>query len=292
MRFKEAFDDNKIIREIYNSDKLGRYSVFLIGVICQALAFNLFILQSNLAFGVSGLGVMASSLFHFDPSIVILIANLLLVAASYIYLGKSVTNRTIIGSILYPIFVNLTDFLPDMINMGDTEPVIIALLGAALYGFGTGLIFKTGYTTGGSDVLKQIVSQYGKKTVGEATLYVEGPIVASCLFVFGWQSFIYSLMSLYIVGTLTDKVILGISKFKTFQIITTKDKEIKRFISKELHHGVTVVDSRGGFSGDKKKVVFCTIPTKNYFLLKEAIAEIDKDAFFIVTDTYEVKGGK
>ena len=128
--------------------------------------------------------------------------------------------------------------------------------------------------------------------MGQATLYVEGCIVTLCLFVFGWQAFIYSLISLYVISTLTDKVILGISKYKTFQIITEKEKEVKQFILNQLHHGVTMLDSHGGYTGDKKKILLCTIPTKQYFILKEGILQIDKKAFFIVTDTYEVKGGE
>ena len=290
--FKKAFDDNKIVKEVYSSDRFKRYSIFFIGVLIQSIAFNVFILPSNMSFGVSGIAVVLKQLCGLNPSFVILLANILLVIASFVYLGKSVTTKTIVGSILYPLLVEVTVFLPGIINLGDTEPVIIALSGAVLCGIGCGFVFKTGYTTGGSDVLKQIISQYGKKSMGQATLYVEGCIVTLCLFVFGWQAFIYSLISLYVISIFTDKVILGISKYKTFQIITEKEKEVKQFILNQLHHGVTILDSHGGYTGDKKKILLCTIPTKRYFLLKEGILQIDKKAFFIVTDTYEVKGGE
>ncbi|MCI9110832.1 MAG: YitT family protein [Bacilli bacterium] len=290
--FKKTFDDNKIVKEVYSNDRFKRYSIFFIGVLIQAIAFNIFILPSHMSFGVSGVAVVLKQLCGLNPSFVILLANILLVIASFVYLGKSVTTKTIVGSILYPLLVEVTIFLPSIINLGDTEPVIVALSGAVLYGIGCGFVFKTGYTTGGSDVLKQIISQYGKKSMGQATLYVEGCIVTLCLFVFGWQAFIYSIISLYVISVLTDKVILGISKYKTFQIITDKEKDVKQFILNQLHHGVTILDSYGGYTGDKKKILLCTIPTKRYFLLKEGILQIDKKAFFIVTDTYEVKGGE
>lgn len=291
MLFKNAFDDNKIISQIYNNDRLKRYTLFVIGVVLQAVAFNVFILQSNMAFGVSGIAVVLNALFKIPPAYIILLANLLLIVASYVYLGKKATSKTIVGSLLYPLLVELTVLLPNYIDLGTTEPVILALSGAFLYGCGTGLVFKAGYTTGGSDVVKQIISEYGKKSIGQATIYVEGIVVTLCLFVFGWQSFIYSIISLFVMSVITDNVILGISKYKTFQIITYKEKEVKQFILNQLHHGVTILDSRGGFTGDKRKIMLCTVPTKEYFLLKEGILQIDKDAFFIVTDTYEVKGG-
>ena len=292
MFFKSAFDDNKIIQQIYHNDRLKRYTLFIIGVVLQAVAFNVFILQSNMAFGVSGIAVVLNAIFGITPAYIILLANLLLIVASFVYLGKNVTSKTIVGSLLYPLLVELTVFLPDYVDLGTTEPVIVALSGAVLYGVGTGLVFKAGYTTGGSDVIKQIISEYGKKSIGQATIYVEGVIVTLCLFVFGWQSFIYSILSLFVISLITDNVILGISKYKTFQIITSREKEVKQFILNQLHHGVTILDSHGGFTGDKKKIMLCTIPTKEYFVLKEGILQIDKDAFFIVTDTYEVRGGE
>ena len=288
MLLRQVFDDSIIVQEIYKSGRLKRYSLFILGVILQALAFNLFILPSDMVFGVSGIAVIFNAVFGISPSYMILVINLVLIIASLVYLGREVTRYTIIGAILYPIFVEITSHLT--IDLGATEPVIIALTGAVIYGFGTGLVFRGGYTTGGTDVLKQIVSKYAKRSVGQATIYVEGIIVTFGIFVFGWQSFIYSVISLAIIGTITDKVMLGISEYKNFEVVTTKEKEIKQFILNQLHHGVTIIDSKSGFGGDHKYLLFCTVPTKEYFLLKEGILRIDKDAFFIITDTYEVNG--
>lgn len=292
MNLKGTFDDKKVVKEIYSSDCLKRYSLFLVGVFLQAASFNLFILPSDMTFGINGVSVVLKQLFGINPSTIIMIANLLLLVASFVYLGKASTSKTIVGSILYPILVELTVFLPAVINFGNTEPVIVALSGAVIYGIGTGFVFKTGYTTGGVGVLKQIVSQYGKMTLGQATVYIEGFVITCCLFVFGWQAFIYSILSLFVISFFTDKVILGISKYKTFQIMTEREKEVKQFILNQLHHGVTILDSHGGYTGDKKRILLCTVPTKQYFILKEGILQIDNEAFFIVTDAYEVKGGQ
>lgn len=292
MLLKRVFDDSKIMQDIRTNKRLKRYTYFMIGVILQALAFNLFILPSDMVFGISGIAIVINQLLNVEPAYTILVANVLLLVASLVYLGKDITNKTILGSILYPLLIELTEFLPKYIDLGNTEPVIIALTGAVIYGFGTGLIFKCGYTTGGSDVLKQIVSKSMKKSIGQATIYVEGIIVATGVFVFGWQSLIYSVISLIVISFITDKVILGISEYKTFQIVTKYDKEIEKFIMNQLHHGVTVINNASMFTENKKRILLCTIPTKEYFILKEAILKIDKDAFFIVTDTYEVRGGE
>ena len=288
MFLNKVVDDAKLVQEIYQSSRFKRYVMFMAGLMILGVSFNLFILPSEMVFGVTGIAVMLNSLLGIDPSYLIFIFNMILLVASFVYLGKETTAYTIVGSILYPVFVALTSSLT--IDLGNTEPVVIALTGAALAGIADGLIYRAGFTTGGTSVLKQIVAKYGKKSMGQATLYVESVIVLCGVFTFGWQSFIYSTIALITISTITDKVMLGSSRYKSFQIITNKEKEIRQFILRQFNRGVAVIDNKSDELGKNKYVVFCTVQTKEYFLLKEAIKRIDKDASFIVTDTYEVNG--
>ena len=288
MFLKKVFDDRNIVSEIYSSARIKRYSLFLIGIILQALAFSLFIFPSNMVFGVSGISIILNKLFSVNPAYMILLFNFVLIIASYVYLGSEVTKYTVVGAFLYPLLVQLTSNIS--VDLGNTESVIIALTGAAMYGLGTGLVFRVGYTTGGTDIIKQILSRYGRKTMGQATIYVEGVIVTTGILVFGWQSFIYSIMSIAVISTITDKVMLGTSEYKSFQIITNNADEIRQFILHHLDRGVAVIDNKSSDVGHGKYLVFCTVPTKEYFVLKEGINRIDDDARFIVTDTYEVNG--
>ena len=195
------------------------------------------------------------------------------------------------GSLLYPVFVELTSWIVKYIDLGSTETVVVVLFGAVISGVGFGLIFKSGFTTGGTDILNQIVSEKAKVSIGKSMIFTDGVIIVSSLFVFGWQKFIYSIINMYIISVMTDKVILGISSSKTFYIITEREDEVKKFILDYLSHGITVLEARGGYTNSKQKVIMCTIPTKEYFKAKEGIHAIDKEAFFIVTDAYEVYGG-
>ena len=287
---KEEYKD--IIKDIYSKDRLVRYAQFLFGVLLVALAFNLFILPSNIVYGVSGVGVILNKLYGIEPSTVILIGSGLLLLLSFIVLGVEKSKNSIIGSIIYPIFVGLTSSVPKYVDMGGTEPLVIALFGAVISGFGFGLIFKSGYTTGGTDILNQIVSKYGKMSLGNSMLFTDGFIIVCGVFVFGWTKVLYSIINLYIVSIMTDKVMIGISQSKAFYIITTHETDIKKFILNELGHGVTVLEGRGAFTGNNQKVLMCVIPTREYFVVKEGIHEIDKNAFFVVSDAYEVYGSK
>lgn len=289
--FNKSSDNSNLLQEIQSSKSLKRYAMFLLGVLISALAFNIFIKPSHLIFGLSGISIMTDELFNIDPSLVILLGNVLLLIASLVFLGVDKTKSTILGSILYPLLVKLTENVPSYIDLGSTETIVIALCGALLSGIGTGLVFKNNFTTGGTDVLKQILSHYGKMPYSKSNLYSEGLIMLVGGLVYGWQSFIYSIITLYASGMVSDRVILGISEYKTLEIVTTEEEAIKDYITK-LNHTVTEISAKGGYTNKQKKILLCAIPTREYFLATEGISKIDPDAFVIVMDTYEIHGHK
>ena len=289
---KGHIDSNNLLKEIKDSKKLKRYIEFFIGVLLSACAFNIFLKPCNLIFGLSGLSIITEKLLKIDPSLIILIGNIILLIASFVFLGTEKTKPTIIGSILYPLLVKITEFLPEYIDLGNTEMIVIALCGALISGVGTGLVFKNNFTTGGTDVLKQILSHYGKMPYSKANIYSEGLIMLAGGIFFGWQSFIYSFITLYASGIISDRVILGISEYKTLEIITSEEKAIKDFIMTNLNHGVTEIEPQAGYTNTRKKVLLCAIPTREYFVATEAIKKLDSEAFVIIIDTYEVQGHK
>lgn len=290
MFWKKKHTEN-VIKAIYKKDRLSRYSQFIFGVAIVAISFNVFILPNNIVYGVGGVAVILNKLLNYDPAIVILLGSIFLLIMSYIFLGIDKTTNSILGSLMYPLFVKLTADSGDIINVGTSDPLVLAIFGAVISGFGLGLIFKAGFTTGGTDILNQIVSKYFKMSIGKSMFFTDGVIIVSGVFVFGWTKLMYSLITLYIISVMSDKVILGISQSKTFYIITEHETAVKKFITDYLNHGVTILEARGGFTGDRQKVLMCTIPTKEYFIFKEGIQNIDEKAFFLAVDAYEVSGG-
>ncbi len=265
---------------------------FIIGCFLVALAFNLFMSPNNLvAGGVSGFSLILKHFFGLNPSTIISVANVFLIILSFLVLGKEKTKATILGSILFPIFVSLTEHLSTYISFKESEMILIAVFGGVLQGLGAGLIFRAGYSTGGTDILNMIVSKIFKISLGNSMFFTDGTIIVIGAFVFGFNHLMYSLIILYLISTLTDKVVLGISDSKAFYIITSKEKEVKDFVINELKHGVTEFNAKGGFNSENQTVLMSVIPTREYYKLKEGIHNIDKNAFFVAMDSYEVKGG-
>lgn len=265
---------------------------FIIGCFLVALAFNLFMSPNNLvAGGVSGFSLILKHFFGLNPSTIISISNIFLIILSFIILGKEKTKMTILGSILFPVFVSLTEHLSTYISFKESEMILISVFGGALQGLGAGLIFRAGYSTGGTDILNMIVSKIFKISLGNSMFFTDGLIILGGTFVFGFNHLMYSLIILYLISNLTDKVVLGISDSKAFYIITSKEKEVKDFVINELKHGITELSAKGGYNSKNQTVLMSVIPTREYYKLKEGIHNIDKDAFFVAMDSYEVKGG-
>lgn len=290
------FSQNKnfrILEEIREKSKYKRLVRFIIGCFLVAIAYNLFLAPNDIvAGGVGGIAIILNELFKFDYSTVILIGNIILLIVSYIFLGKEKTRGSILGSLFFPICVKLTSDIGTYIDIDNSQLLLSAVFGGVLYGFGAGMIFKAGYTGGGTDILSQLINKYLKLSIGKSILCTDGTIVVLSSLVFGTNKLLYAIITLYIISLISDRVILGISDSKAFYIVTDEEQAIKEYILKYLNHGVTVFNAKGGFAKEKQTVLMCVLPTKDYYRLKEGISEIDPDAFFVVTDAYEVFGGE
>ncbi len=279
---------NTFLNKINNQDLIYRYILLFIGSTIVAFSYNLFFLRNNIVgFGLSGLSIVVKE-FGVDSNLFILISSIILLIISFIILGKEQTKNSVIGSLLYPLMIYLTKPLSLTIDLEDTSLLLCAIFGAVISGIGYGIIYKTGFTTGGSDVVNQILTKYLKISTGSAMLFTDGLIVLSSKLVYTWQMVMYGIIILYIVSTISDKVIIGVSQTKAFYIVTEKDKEVKEFLNSLGDTGVSVFDIRGGYTNEKKKMLFSVIPTREYYILKEGLKEIDPNAFFLVTDGYEM----
>ena len=257
------------ILEYVEKKNIGkRYLMLILGCLIVAFAFNLFFLKYNIVcFGVSGVSIVLSE-FGVNPSMFILIANIILVVIAYFTLGKEDTKNQIVGAVIYPIFIELTSKITNYIDLGDVEMIVIAILGGVFAGIGYGLIYKSNFSTGGTDVIIGIICKYLKFSMGNAGLIVNGIIVAIGKIVFPWSTIMYGILVSYLISIFTDKVLLGISKSKAFYIVVRKEKDdiIRDFLLSLPGVGTTVIDAEGGYSSENQTLLLAVVPTRLYFI--------------------------
>lgn len=264
-----------------------KYLWTIIGLILSAVSFDLFLAPLKIVVGgTSGLSILISELIKLNPSTIVTIVYIIMVIINFIFYGFKETRKLLFCSILYPIFVNLFENLPNIMNLDYSNKLLHYLMSAILYGVGTGLIFKNGFVGGGLDVLKKIISDKLKMPMGKATFIVDAILVITGGFIFGVNSVLYAIIILYISSNVTDRIILGVSNKKMFYIMTKNPNDVRKCIKDELKCGITEIDAVGGYTTDKYHVLMTVISTSDYVKLKNRINEIDENAFFIITDSY------
>lgn len=268
--------------------------LFILSVALLALNYNLFLVPNHFVIGgTSGIAIILKKLFNLDTALFIGISGAFLMILAIIFLGWKDTSKAIIGAILYPLFISLTAPLANKILpfLELDSTLLLAIIGGCLCGLANGFIYKTGFTTGGSDILMKIVNKYGKMPEGKAVFSVNIVIMVFACIIFGVNNFIYSLIVLFLNTTVIDRIMIGVSNSKLFFIYTKEEEKIKSFLIHDLKTGVTLINAQGGFSKEENHVLMCVVPNKDYYLFKEKVLEFDPNAFFVINDCYEVTGG-
>ena len=171
MNYFSKTKDFKILEMISKKSRLKRISQFCIGCLIISIAYNIFITSNNLVpGGVGGIAIIIHNLFGLDNSLIIFVLNIFLLTLSYFLLGKEKTRASLLGSILFPILIKLTENINVWIQFDTSQILLSTIFGGIIYGFGAGLVFKAGFTTGGTDIINQIISKYAKFSLGKSML--------------------------------------------------------------------------------------------------------------------------
>ena len=275
------------------NNKIIRLVIFLISCFIIALIYNSVYVKYNIVIGgMSGLAIVIKKIFGLSTTIFINVSTLILLIISYFTIGKEKMKNNLIGSVSYPIFVMITEPLAKYININFNSLLFTLLFAASIYGLFMGLIYKVGYSTGGSDIINQILFKYAKISMGQAGNYVNITIIAISFFTFNFTQIIYALMSLLLINKIIDYILLGNSDSKLCIIKTKNVKYIEDFLLNNFNIGYSILEASGGIDSKKRRTIMCVVSSREYFRFKNLIMDIDPNAFFATHDCYEVLGGR
>ena len=283
----------KLRKDIKSKHKAYRICLLFISLVISALLYNLLILPLRLVTGgTNGIATITYYLYYIDPAIMILLLSVACTIFGYMYLGKERTNTTLIATIIYPFLVEITHSLVAHISVDTSDVLLVVIFAGVISGVANGLMYKTGYSSGGIQMISQILYEKFRISIAKSNLVINVIIVLVGSLFLGFTNALYAIIFLYINSIVMDKVLLGISNNKAFYIITDNEVEVKDYIINMLKHTVTTFEVKGGFLEGKRRVILTVIPSREYYKITEGIKKIDKDAFFVVTDAYQVEGAK
>ena len=282
-----------IIKKLKENKKLWRILLMALSLLLSATLYNIFLLPLNLVTGgTQGIAIITKHLYKIDPALMIFILSGLCAIFRFIFVGIERTAGTIVASILYPLLVKITSPLATFIAIDSSDMLLLVIFAGAISGLANGLMYKTGFSNGGFPVVSQVLYEKKQISIAKSSLFINISIVLAGTYFFGTTKAMFAIIFLYINNIVLDKVLLGISNNKAFYIMTSEEDKIKNYIIKSLDHSVTIFEVKGGFFEKKKNVLLTVVPSQEYFKLARGIKKIDKDAFFTVTDSYQVEGAR
>ena len=280
---------DRIKNKIREKNYWKNFCMFILGMSASAISVSVFFNPNNVVTtGSTGLAILLNRFIDIDLALLMFAISSVLLVLDFAVFGIEHGSKNIIGTLLYPIFIKASSVLTNYVYFNNTSLFLLILIGGVLSGIGFGLVKKSGYSLGGFYVLYDILNKKLRVSIGKANLICNMTIIFASLFIFGLDRCIYAFIGLYVASYVGDRIMIGISRNKAFYIITSKPNMVKDYIINNLNHTVTVVNAKGGYSDRKKKMLLCVMPTREYNLVKEIISEIDKKAFFLITDSYYV----
>lgn len=279
----------KTLEKIITKGLLKRYLLLIFALFISAVYYNLLLYPSKIvAGGTGGLAIIIESLFNITPSIFMLIFYVTILITAMFVLGIEKSSGSIVATLFYPLFVDLTSGISTIISINNNDMLLICLFVGVLNGWTSGLVYKMGFSGGGFSLVSQIIFEKFHISISKVSFLINMIIVLLGGIYFGIENIMYAAIILYISKIVTDKVLMGISKNKIFHIVTTKQKEVKEFLQREIDYGITEFKVMNGYTNKNDTLLMTAIPTKEYIKASRGIKKIDKEAFFIVTDSYQL----
>lgn len=277
------------------------YSLIIIGSFILASGFVLFITPHKIVpGGVFGISIVIHYLTEnmlawapggFPIGLMGLILNIPLTIIGIKILGPRFGIKTIIGFFLTSAFIDGITLVRGGHALVEGDPLLSAIFGGVLIGFGLGLIFNAKATSGGSDIIAMIFAKYTRLPVGQLIIYVDSVIVLVGLVAFGdWRIPLYSWIVLFITGKVIDVTMQGISYDKTLFIISDQYEQIRIKIIEDLNRGGTFISGKGMYNGAEKTIIFTVVNRREVAILQEFIHQIDPKAFVTVFNAHEILG--
>ena len=270
------------------SEKIKEIIGTVVGSGIMAIGVSLFLLPNQLSTGgFSGISTIVYYFFNIPLGVANIILNIPLFIIALYKLGTKFIGKSIIGTVSLSIFIDLLDTIPPL-----TEDRFLACIyGGIVIGFGTAIVLKMGASTGGTDLVSNVVRGY-KPTVKMGNIITAMDIGIVILNVLAFRKIeigLYSAIAIFLMGKIIDVVFEGINFTKMLIIISDKSEEISKSIQ-QLERGVTGLHGKGMYSEKDKLVLICATARKDIAKVRKIAQEIDPNSFIIITNAREVYG--
>lgn len=255
-----------------------------------ALGFSLFLQPNDLnSGGISGLAMVLVELLQVGSvGTLSIIINLPLFILGGIKIGKRFFVGSLLGMLLSSVLIDTFALIP----MPATEPLIGGIYGGVICGIGLGIVFMSGTSTGGSDILVRLLKLRCRNVpIGQISMTFDAVVVLLTGLVFqDVGKALYTGITVFLCGKVIDAVVYRFDYSKVALIISTEHEAIAQAIGQKLDRGATFLHAEGSYTHNQMKVVLAAIKKQQLAELKDLVVHIDPKAFIIVQEAHQVLG--
>ncbi|MDR1514684.1 MAG: YitT family protein [Synergistaceae bacterium] len=237
--------------------------------------------------GVTGISVLLNYKFGIPLPLMVSIANIVLLAWAWRELSTRVIIWTIYGVFLVSMLMHLMDGVP---FPHTDQKLLIALIGGAIKGYGCGIVFRSGGSLGGLDIVILYLQKKFGVEIGKYSFYFNMFILGASVFVVGVENAMFGLLAVYASSLAIDNTISSFDKRRLIFVITKDTQSVIDYITMTLRRGATVISAHGGYSGDDRPMVMCVLTKRQSVDLKRHLADTQPRAFMVLADASEVVG--
>ena len=268
------------------------YLLIALGAAVYALSVDFFTAPNDIApGGVTGLATMLNHLLGVPIGFTALLLNIPLFIWGAVESGARFIIRTVIASTLVSVLIDGFSAF-GLHYQGNL--ILAAIFGGLLSGFGLGLIFLRGGSTGGTDIIaRNLNKRFPYRSVGSIVLISDIVVIALSAIVYGsLEQALYAVIAIFVSTKMIDAVVFGFSRDngKLLLIVTAKPEELTDMITGQEDRGVTLLSARGGYSGKDLGVILCAVRPHDAYRVRNAVLSADHGAFIVTTTANTISG--
>jgi uncharacterized membrane-anchored protein YitT (DUF2179 family) len=287
-----------LIQKQHKKESIGhviyRLLLIFIGASLAALSIERFLVPNQMIDGgIIGISLILDYVLPENWSILNFATLVVLLNAPFMYYGYKQIGKTFMFSSIFGIIcLALMERVFHHFAPLTEEPILATVFGGLSLGIGVGLVIRHGGSLDGTEILGILMTKKLPFSVGEFVMFINIFIFSWAAFVFGLEQAMYSVMTYYIAFKTIDTVIQGLDETKAVIIVSDQYEEVSDAILHRLGRGTTKLVGKGGYTDEKKEVIYAVVTRLEVTKLKAIVYEIDPNAFITIMNTHEVRGAK
>lgn len=266
---------------------LKTYGKITAALFLLAASINLFLGPHHVAAGgVSGIGILLESALGWDRAAVIMVLNILMLILAYAFLGNGPFMKVLYGSFAFPVAIAL---VPEYMVAEDR--LLSVIFGSAIFALGVAILYKNQSSSGGTTIPPLIFKKYFNLNPAIGLLATDAIVVSMNLFVFGFEEFLFAILSIVITSGVMTYIETGFNRKKSIMILSENHvNEIREAVFDKTARGATLLAAQGGYQQADKQVLLIVASDQEFMQIRQIIETIDPKAFVIVNNVSEVLG--